>query len=104
LVDLHGDLLDGFGEADADFVLYGHTDHQLAQRLGRVLVGRSRSGGAVLSPSSRGKTVLDRIAPTQADETRTRAVVMPWLAQARAAESTWLSEASGRASGKSSSS
>ena len=32
MVDLHGDLLDGFGEADADFVLYGHTDHQLVQR------------------------------------------------------------------------
>ena len=55
-------------------------------------------------PVVTGKTGSDRIAPTQADESRTRAVVMPWLAQARAAESAWLSEASGRASGKSSSS
>ena len=45
MVDLHGDLLDGFGEADADFVLYGHTDHQLVQRLGRVLVINPGSAG-----------------------------------------------------------
>ena len=34
----HSDLLDRFGEADADFVFYGHSDHQLVQHLGTVLV------------------------------------------------------------------
>jgi putative phosphoesterase len=41
----HSDLLDRFGEADADFVLYGHTHHQLVQRLGRVLVINPGSAG-----------------------------------------------------------
>ena len=45
MVDLHGDLLDGFGEAGADFVLYDHADHQLVQRLGRVLVINPGSAG-----------------------------------------------------------
>jgi predicted phosphodiesterase len=34
-----------FGEADADFVLYGHTHHQLVQRLGKVLVINPGSAG-----------------------------------------------------------
>jgi len=38
-------LLDRFGETDADFVLYGHTHHQLVQRLGRVLVINPGSAG-----------------------------------------------------------
>jgi predicted phosphodiesterase len=37
--------LDRFGEADADFVLYGHTHHQLVQRRGRVLVINPGSAG-----------------------------------------------------------
>ena len=41
----HSDLLDRFGEADADFVLYGHTHHQLVQRFGRVLVINPGSAG-----------------------------------------------------------
>ena len=41
----HSALLDRFGEADADFVLYGHTHHQLVQRLGRVLVINPGSAG-----------------------------------------------------------
>ena len=41
----HSDLLDRFGETDADFVLYGHTHHQLVQRLGRVLVINPGSAG-----------------------------------------------------------
>jgi putative phosphoesterase len=41
----HSALLERFGEADADFVLYGHTHHQLVHRLGRVLVINPGSAG-----------------------------------------------------------
>jgi putative phosphoesterase len=41
----HDPLLAGFAEADADFVLYGHTHHQLVRRLGRVLVINPGSAG-----------------------------------------------------------
>lgn len=38
-------LLERFGEAEADFVLYGHTHQQLARRVGRVLVINPGSAG-----------------------------------------------------------
>lgn len=38
-------LLNRFGEADADFVLYGHTHQQLVRRVGRVLVINPGSAG-----------------------------------------------------------
>ncbi len=38
-------LLARFAEADADFVLYGHTHHQLASRVGRVMVINPGSAG-----------------------------------------------------------
>ena len=38
-------LLDRFGEADADFVLYGHTHSQVVRRVGRVLVINPGSAG-----------------------------------------------------------
>ena len=41
----HDTLLERFGEAEADFVLYGHTHHQLVRRLGRVLVINPGSAG-----------------------------------------------------------
>jgi len=41
----HDTLLDRFAEADADFVLYGHTHHQLVRRLGKVLVINPGSAG-----------------------------------------------------------
>jgi putative phosphoesterase len=41
----HDSLLERFGEADADFVLYGHTHHQLVRRLGKVLVINPGSAG-----------------------------------------------------------
>ena len=41
----HDTLLARFGEAEADFVLYGHTHHQLVRRLGRVLVINPGSAG-----------------------------------------------------------
>lgn len=47
----HSEQLERFAEADADFVLYGHTHAQLVRRVGRVLVinpgsaGEARYGG-----------------------------------------------------------
>ena len=41
----HSVLLDRFGEANADFVLYGHTHHQLVRRCGKVLVINPGSAG-----------------------------------------------------------
>jgi putative phosphoesterase len=41
----HSSSLARFGEADADFVLYGHTHHQLVRRIGKVLVINPGSAG-----------------------------------------------------------
>jgi putative phosphoesterase len=41
----HSVQLERFAEADADFVLYGHTHHQLVRRVGRVLVINPGSAG-----------------------------------------------------------
>ncbi|HYZ42210.1 MAG TPA: metallophosphoesterase family protein [Stellaceae bacterium] len=41
----HHASLARFGEVDADFVLYGHTHHQLVRRVGRVLVINPGSAG-----------------------------------------------------------
>ena len=39
-----------FGEADADFVLYGHTHQQVVRRVGRVLVVNPGSAGEARDP------------------------------------------------------
>jgi putative phosphoesterase len=41
----HSPQLERFAEADADFVLYGHTHHQLVRRIGRVLIINPGSAG-----------------------------------------------------------
>ncbi len=41
----HSSHLARFAEADADFVLYGHTHHQLVRRVGRALVVNPGSAG-----------------------------------------------------------
>ncbi len=41
----HSSLLERFGEVEADFVLYGHTHHQLVHRIGKVLVINPGSAG-----------------------------------------------------------
>lgn len=41
----HSSLIERFAEADADFVLYGHTHHQFVRRVGRVLVINPGSAG-----------------------------------------------------------
>jgi putative phosphoesterase len=46
----HSPLLERFGEIDADFVLYGHTHHQLVRRVGRVLVVNPGSAGEARDP------------------------------------------------------
>lgn len=65
-------LLDRFAEAEADFVLYGHTHQQLVRRIGRVLVINPGSAGeardhrngklltcAVLDTASEGVELID---------------------------------------------
>ena len=57
-------LLSGFGEADADFVLYGHTHQQLVERIGRVLVINPGSTGDARDPRNSGMlscAVLDTV-------------------------------------------
>lgn len=41
----HSSSLERFGEAGADFVLYGHTHHQLVRRVGKALVINPGSAG-----------------------------------------------------------
>jgi putative phosphoesterase len=41
----HDSLLARFGETEANFVLYGHTHHQLVRRVGKVLVINPGSAG-----------------------------------------------------------
>jgi putative phosphoesterase len=48
----HSSLLARFGEAEADFVFYGHTHHQLVRRLGRVLVVNPGSAGEARDSSN----------------------------------------------------
>jgi putative phosphoesterase len=48
----HSSLLTRFGEADADFVLYGHTHHQLVRRIGKVLVINPGSAGEARDSSN----------------------------------------------------
>ena len=68
----HSPQLERFAEADADFVLYGHTHHQLVRRVGRVLIinpgsagdARDHSNGrqlscAVLDATSEEVTITD---------------------------------------------
>ena len=49
----HDSLLARFGEANADFVLYGHTHHQLVRRLGGVLVINPGSAGDARDTANR---------------------------------------------------
>jgi putative phosphoesterase len=48
----HSSLLTRFGEADADFVLYGHTHHQLTRRVGNVVVINPGSAGEARDTSN----------------------------------------------------
>jgi len=72
-------LLDRFAEAEADFVLYGHTHQQVVRRVGRVLVINPGSAGdardfrnggqlscAILDTASEEVQVLDYADPQRA--------------------------------------
>jgi putative phosphoesterase len=48
----HSSQLERFAETDADFVLYGHTHHQLVRRVGRVLVINPGSAGEARDTSN----------------------------------------------------
>jgi putative phosphoesterase len=48
----HSALLDRFAESEADFVLYGHTHHQLVRRVGHVLVINPGSAGDARDPGN----------------------------------------------------
>jgi putative phosphoesterase len=48
----HSAELARFAEAEADFVLYGHTHHQLVRRVGRVLVVNPGSAGEARDPAN----------------------------------------------------
>jgi putative phosphoesterase len=48
----HDSGLARFGETEADFVLYGHTHHQLVRRVGRVLVINPGSAGEARDQSN----------------------------------------------------
>lgn len=48
----HSSELARFCEADADFVLYGHTHHQLVRRIGKVLVINPGSAGEARDTSN----------------------------------------------------
>jgi putative phosphoesterase len=48
----HSKLLARFGETGADFVLYGHTHHQLVRRVGKVLVINPGSTGEARDTSN----------------------------------------------------
>jgi putative phosphoesterase len=48
----HSSVLERFAEPGADFVLYGHTHHQLVRRLGHVLVINPGSAGEARDTSN----------------------------------------------------
>jgi putative phosphoesterase len=48
----HDTLLDRFAEANTDFVLYGHTHHQVVRRFGKVLVVNPGSAGDARDPGN----------------------------------------------------
>jgi len=60
-------LLERFAEADADFVLYGHTHHQLVRRCGKVLVINPGSAGDARD-SSNGRRLSCAVLDTVSEE------------------------------------
>lgn len=62
-------LLERFAEAEADFVLYGHTHCQLARRVGRVLVVNPGSAGDARDPGN-GRQLSCAVLDTASEEVR----------------------------------
>jgi putative phosphoesterase len=65
----HSPLIERFAEADADFVLYGHTHHQLVRRVGRVLVVNPGSAGEARDPGN-GRQLSCAVLDTVSEEVR----------------------------------
>ncbi len=63
----HSSLLERFAEAEADFVLYGHTHHQLVRRVGRVLVINPGSAGEARD-SGNGRQLSCAVLDTASEE------------------------------------
>ena len=63
----HSSLLARFAEAEADFVLYGHTHHQLVRRVGRVLVVNPGSAGEARDHGN-GRQLSCAVLDTQSEE------------------------------------
>ncbi len=63
----HSSLLARFGEAAADFVLYGHTHHQLVRRVGKALVINPGSAGEARD-SSNGRQLSCAVLDTATEE------------------------------------
>ena len=63
----HSALLTRFGDADADFVLYGHTHHQVIRRVGKVLVINPGSAGEARD-SSNGRQLSCAVLDTATEE------------------------------------
>ena len=63
----HSSLIERFAEADADFVLYGHTHHQLIRRVGRVLVINPGSAGEARD-SGNGRQLSCAVLDTMTEE------------------------------------
>ncbi len=63
----HSSELDRFGEVDADFVLFGHTHHQLVRRVGKVLVINPGSAGDARDPGN-GRRLSCAVLDTGNDE------------------------------------
>lgn len=65
----HSARLARFAEADADFVLYGHTHAQVVRRVGRVLVINPGSAGDARDPTN-GRRLSCAVLDTATDEVR----------------------------------
>lgn len=62
-------LIERFAEAEADFVLYGHTHCQLVRRVGRVLVINPGSAGDARDPGN-GRQLSCAVLDTASEEVR----------------------------------
>ena len=65
----HSPLLEKFSETDADFVLFGHTHHQLVRRIGGVLAVNPGSAGEARDPAN-GRLLSCAVLDTVTDEVR----------------------------------
>jgi putative phosphoesterase len=63
----HSAELAQFAAAEADFVLYGHTHHQLVRRVGRVLVINPGSAGEARDPGN-GRRLSCAVLDTASEE------------------------------------